>query len=295
MSIQKNLYLLGYASGIAGSSPGSGEGPVALQQSVFMAQLPAQGVSTQWKNIIKFNNLSVKGRYQITAELCQQLATDTADLTNHHQRFMVLGGDHSCAIGTWSGVSAAKQSAGPIGLIWIDAHMDSHTPETSPTGNIHGMPLACLLGYGDDQLTKIANDFPKLNPEHVCLIGIRSYEAGEAELLKKLNIRIFYMDEVKQRGMKAVMAEAVQRVSKDTVGYGVTIDIDSMDPQDAPGTGTVEPDGIRAEDLRQALCQLATDSHFLAAEICEFDPTFDTNQITEKLIPRLISAITVGK
>src|SRR5665213_879539 len=170
-------------------------------------------------------------------------------LLQQHKFVSVVGGDHSCAIGTWSGVYDAMHHLGDIGLIWIDAHMDSHTPETTPTNHIHGMPLACLLGYGYPTLTGVLHAAPKFKPENVCLIGVRSYEKGEAALLKHLNVRVFFMEEVQERGFEVVLAEAVQHVNQHTIGYGITLDIDAVDPLEAPGVDVPEPEGIHVKAL----------------------------------------------
>ncbi len=290
----KSLYLLGYASGIAGVGLGSAEGPLTIQQSVYCSSLADQAIQLHWGEILQSAHPKASALLQV-AELCTQLAKATAHLVIHHKPFIVLGGDHSSGIGTWSGVSYAKRKEGDIGLIWIDAHMDSHTPETTPSGHIHGMPVACLLGYGDRSLTGISDNLPKIQPENTCLIGIRSFEQGEADLLKKLNVKIFYMDEVKQRGMAAVLDEAVKIVTRNTVAYGVSIDIDAIDPRDAPGTGSLEPSGILAKDLCSALTGLSNDSRLVGVEIAEFDPKRDQNQLTEKLVFNLISSVTLGK
>jgi hypothetical protein len=162
----------------------------------------------------------------------------------------------------------------------------SHTPETTESGNIHGMPLAALMGYGDSRLTQLLFSAPKLLPESVILIGIRSFEKAEAALLKRLNVRIFDMYEIQTRGLTAVITEAVEIVSKNTVGYGISIDIDSIDPEEAPGTGAKELNGIASQDLCTALQKLllSPDKRFIGAEIAEFDPNQDKNKKTEKII-----------
>jgi arginase len=290
----KSLYLLGYASGIAGAVPESGRGPMTLKNSSYFSPLLDQHIDLNWENIFEAKEIHASILSQVT-DLCGRLAEATAKLTTEKKSFIVFGGDHSSAIGTWSGAAYAKRAEGDLGLIWIDAHMDSHTPETSPSGNLHGMPVACLLGHGNKSLTEICDALPKIKPENICLIGIRSYEPGEADLLKKLNVKIFYMDEVLKRGMAAVLKDAVTRVTRNTINYGITIDIDSMDPEDAPGTGVAEPGGIAANDLCSALTNLVKDSRLIGVEIAEFDPTRDRDHITEHLVTKLVSAVTLGK
>ena len=293
--MSKTVYMLGYASDIAAAHQGTGDGPSVLQQSPYMKSLVDIGLNIQWQALLKPASQPSFSKNKIIAELNQELAAHTHRLVADKKFFTVVGGDHSSAIGTWSGVAKATQSQGEIGLIWIDAHMDSHTPETSPSGNIHGMPLACLLGYGEESLTHILTSSPKFKPENICMIGIRSYEPGEAELLKRLNVRIFFMEEVDRRGLDAVMADALEIATRNTIGFGVTIDIDGIDPQDAPGTGVAEENGIRAKALCAALKPISQQPSLLGIEIVEFDPHRDKNHLTEKLVPQLMAALTLGK
>jgi arginase len=288
------IHLLGYASGAAGPGPGAGDGPLVLQHSPYLAKLNQLSRELRWDITIHLEQ-GDQTKLDLVTRLCDLTASHTANLIREKKFFIVLGGDHSSAIGTWSGVSHALSQEGPLGLIWIDAHMDSHTPHTTSTGNYHGMPLACLLGFGETSLINIAVPLPKVRPENICLVGVRSFEPGEAELLQRLQMRIFFMDEVKQRGIAAVLQEAAEIVTKNTVGYGISLDIDSIDPLDAPGTAVVEPDGILGKDLCQALRFFAHDPRLVGAEIVEFDPHRDKVQMTEKLIANLISAITLGQ
>ena len=290
MSISVNL--IGSASGIGARDAGSGDGPVVLKDSAFLAEdLKRFGIQANWQALL--HPAAANSKLLSLQSHCLALATEVRTALQHKTFFTVFGGDHSCAIGTWSGVYAAVKDRGDLGLIWVDAHMDSHTPQTSSTGNFHGMPLATLLGQGPAELVTILDSHPKLKPEHVCLIGVRSYESGEAELLKRLNVRVFYIEEVKERGLDAVMQDALQIVTQGTIGYGITIDVDSIDPSDAPGTGVAEPNGLSAESLCHALRLLVRDQRFLGAEIVEFDPHRDINHLTEKWVSRLLTAILV--
>lgn len=289
MTKQKNIALIGFASGIAAGDKGTADGPVVLAKSNLIKELNQKNINSEWQDLLyPQTDIAV---LPAVAHLCTNLAEQTHALTLQQRLFTVFGGDHSCAVGTWSGAAAALAPKGSLGLIWIDAHMDSHTPETSDSGNIHGMPVACLLGYGAPQLTQIMTMHPKIKPEHICLIGIRSYEKGEAELLKRLNVRVFDGNEVEQRGIKTVMQDALSIVKKGTAGYGVSIDLDGIDPNDAPGVGTPEAGGIKGVDLCKALQLLRDDSQFVGAEITEFNPHHDKHQRTEKIIRDLMLAI----
>lgn len=287
--MDKTIQLIGYASDIAGSRIGSAQGPCVIKQSRYLSVLKDQGIDFIWQPMIQTTPDPKSSKLAIVARQCRSLAAITASLVQKKQFFLVLGGDHTSAIGTWSGVAQELNSL--VGLIWIDAHMDSHTPETSLSGNLHGMPLACLLGYGARELTGIANQSAKLDPQRVCLIGVRSFEEGEARLLKRLNVRVFFMDEVKKRGLHAVFTEAIAIATKGASAFGVSIDIDSIDPKEAPGTGVREKNGLKAADLQSVLPMLANQPKFIGAEIVEFDPGRDKDQLTEQVIVRLISAM----
>lgn len=281
--MSKKIYFLGYASSLGGPMTKTNDAPRVLQKTFQKDVLN----DIEWLDVLFPDTNEPSKLFQI-AKLNKQLAISVCQLVNEQKFFVVMGGDHSSAIGTWSGAYHAIKNKGDIGLIWIDAHMDSHTPETSPSGNIHGMPLACLLGYGDSALTHILDAEPKLKPENICLIGVRSFERGEAELLKKLKVKVFYMKEVKERGLEIVMKEALNIVTKKTAGFGVSFDIDAIDPKEAPGTGSIAPNGIVLKDLYPALTILRASPQLIGCEIVEFDPSRDVSAKTEKIIPEII-------
>lgn len=290
------LHLVGYASGIAGVDPHCGDGPFVIEKSPYLSTLTKMGIAFSWDEMIRASaaHTSSISLDELVGNDCKQLAKHISNLVRAKKFFTVIGGDHSSAIGTWSGVYDALHQQGPIGLIWIDAHMDSHTPETTISGRIHGMPFACLMGLGYSTLTMIMHYAP-IKPEHVCLIGVRSFERGEVELLKRLNVRIFFMDEVKRRGMRQVWHEALDIVNQGTMGYGVSLDLDALDPQEVPGVNVSEPDGIHVNDLCQVFCTIAADARFIGAEISEFNPGKDQDHKTEKVIITFLAAMTKGK
>jgi arginase len=282
-----NLTTLGYACGLAAADDGCKDGAATLQRSTTVAA--QAGVQLDWQPLL--TPLIQEDKYASIAEINQRLASQVAAPVKQHQPFLVVGGDHSCAIGTWSGVANELQTQGPLGLIWIDAHLDSHTSQTSLSGNIHGMPLACLLGYGDARLTQIANSSPKLQPQHVCIIGARSFETGEQDLLESLGARIFYMPEVQERGISSCFQAALELIRPNIAGYGISIDLDALDPTDAPGVGTPEANGIKVNELIQALQAVKNDNQLLGLEIVEFNPHHDINAKTEHSIAQLVKAI----
>jgi arginase len=169
--------------------------------------------------------------------------------------------------------------------------MDSHTFGTSPSKRIHGMPLACLLGVGDRRLTAIAGAGAKLQPQDVCLIGVRSFESEEAALLQELGVRVFFMGEIRQRGLTEVFGEALALVRRNTAGYGISIDLDVLDPVEEPGVGSPVPGGLRRADLTNALHLAHGDDRLLALEIVEYNPYLDERFVTAHAIHDLCQSL----
>jgi arginase len=226
----------------------------------------------------------------VMARLSSELAALVAQSVRGGRLPCVIGGDHSCAVGTWSG--AARGLDGPLGLVWIDAHMDSHTPGTSPSGRLHGMPLASLLGQSEDALAGLADGM--LLPRHVCLVGVRSYEAAEAELLERLGVRVFGMEEVVRRGLARVMDDASAIANEGTRGYGVTLDLDALDPREMPGVATPAAFGIGGGELVLEFERVGRDPRLVAFEMAEYCPRLDRDGRSERLICRLLRAALGG-
>lgn len=220
-----------------------------------------------------------------------QLADKVCAVLREGEFPIVIGGDHSIAVGTWNGVyqALAESEQLPMGLIWIDAHMDAHTPETTPSGAWHGMPLAALLGFGPDEISALKGNKPVFSPENICLIGVRSFEEGEAQLLNRLGVRIFFMDEVRRRGIGEVLKEALLHVTKKTKAFGLSLDLDAMDPDDAPGVGSPEEGGIPADDLLQALPQIFNHPKCVSVELVELNPYRDEEEKTVQICINILS------
>ncbi len=268
---QVELRIIAAASGIGAPDQRCGQGPEAV--------LAALGRQAQ---IVRPS--LIEGRAALESFIAQ-LANAVAVLLAEEQRIAILSGDHSCAIGSWRGVSRAV--SGPLGLIWIDAHMDAHTPESSPSGHWHGMPLAALLGQG-----ALGSEGAVIRPENLCLLGVRSFEAPEAELLQRLGVRVMSMDEVNCVGVEAAMAEALTIARTGTAAYGVSVDLDGLDPADAPGVGSPVVGGIRAAELLPVLAGLALDTQFRALEVAEFNPVNDVEQHTLQLVLQMLDLIS---
>ena len=201
---------------------------------------------------------------------------------------LVLGGDHSVGAGTVSGVAEfyRKQNQ-KIGLIWIDAHTDINTPDSSPSGNVHGMPLAAIMGLGPTELGNIFNFSPKVAPENCVLVGVRDIDAIEKENVRRAGIGVFTMRDIDERGMRTVMEEALRVAGRGTAGYHVSLDMDWVDPEDAPGVGTPVRGGATYREAHLAMEIIADHGRMLSFEIVEVNPVIDEHNRTADLAVEL--------
>jgi arginase len=292
-----NIDLIGAAIGCGAQDDGGRVGPRALLQAGALARLQSHDTRGGLVHGIELATPAGHNRSARLAALpgvagfSRALADATAHSVHEGHVPVVIGGDHSCAVGTWSGVASALRPAGPLGLIWVDAHLDSHTPHTSDSGAIHGMPLAALLGYGAGELTRVRDASPKLLPQHVVVIGARSYEPAERTLLDVLGVRVIDAQEVTRSGLRAVIADAIRIVTTGTAAFGVTVDLDAFDPVVAPGVGSPEPGGLTGQDMTQALAACARDARFAAFELVEYNPRHDKGGITARLALDLLGSV----
>ncbi len=223
------------------------------------------------------------------ATACQKLADQVEAALEAGSIPIVLGGDHSIAIGSVGGLSAFHRKRNEkVGVIWFDAHGDMNTPESSPSGNIHGMPFAAILGHGAQALTHISGFAPKVEPEDCVLIGARSVDPDEAVALKASGIRVVTMRELDERGMSAVMDEAMWLASRRTAGFHVTMDMDFVDPDYAPGVGTPVPGGPTYRESHLAMEKVADSGKMLSFELTEVNPVLDISNKTAELGVQLI-------
>jgi arginase len=202
---------------------------------------------------------------------------------------LILGGDHSVAAGTVSGVAEFyRRKNQKVGLLWIDAHSDMNTPESSPSGNVHGMPLASIMGLQPDELANIFNFSPKVQPENCVLIGIRDVDSFEKENIRKSGVSVFTMRDIDERGMRSVMEEAIGLASKGTAGFHVSLDMDWIDPEDAPGVGTPVWGGATYREAHLAMEIIADSGGMLSFEIVEVNPVIDEHNQTADLAVELV-------
>jgi arginase len=226
-------------------------------------------------------------------EVCTQLAERVSSILENGDFPLVLGGDHSIAMGTFAGTTSHyRRQDKSVGLIWFDAHGDMNVPGVSPSGNIHGMPLAHLLGKGDHDLKNIMGFSPKVDPANVALIGIRDIDAGERKIIHDSGIHAFTMREIDEHGMAAVSRRALEIVNDGTAGFHISFDVDGCDPTVIPGSGTLVPGGVSFREAHLLMEYCADDGNLLSMEIVELNPFLDEGNISaERALELILSAM----
>ncbi|NCP61713.1 MAG: arginase [Alphaproteobacteria bacterium] len=295
---QRRTGLVGSASGWGAQIRETAKGPSAMQERNLTNKLNNHHISSYWTTILHPNatadELDIPPGEQTLPLIIPHLEKLSEAIQNvmRDKEFpCAIGGDHVMGVGTFSGAIKHLDAQENFGLIWVDAHMDSHIPETSPSNAYHGMPVASLLGYGEPQLANLTQEGAKIRPQDLALIGIRSFEPEEEELLQRLNVKIFYSDDVLARGFETVIQEAIVHVSRHTKAFGVSIDLDAFDPKHAPGVGSPEADGLIPEKTLPYLHYVRNHPHFAALEITEFNPERDEENLTATLIEDILKEI----
>ncbi|HYD17963.1 MAG TPA: arginase [Patescibacteria group bacterium] len=297
----QGVEVIGFDSGWGCRDYRCEDGPAAVNASSLIAKLAALGVPTTWRGPLGLKHLGARGDMTSKLDTLPQTVTGLRRLSDTVKHAMedgrvpvVIGGDHSSAIGTFAGAVAATKSFGRFGLIWLDAHLDAHTFETSHEGKWggwwHGQPVTALMGHGLPEFRNIGGFPAKMSPEHLSIIGPHSYEPGERAFVEKYGIRVFFLDEVKRRGFRACFTEALARANTGTDAFGLTVDLDSFQPQDAPGVGTTEDEGLVAAEVVPILKSVARHPRFAALEIAEFNPYNDKLNKTGQLIENIIES-----
>lgn len=201
---------------------------------------------------------------------------------------LVLGGDHSASLGSVAGAAVGRE----IGLIWVDAHGDFNTPETTPSGNVHGMVLAALAGYGDPRMVELTGTSPKVQPASIALVGVRELDPGERDLLRSSAVHVFTMSEIDQKGMHDVMSQALEVVGGMPDGFHLSLDLDVIDPLRAPGVGTPVPGGISYREAQLAMETVADSGRLMSMDVVEVNPILDAhNQTAEMAVDFVLSAL----
>ncbi len=225
------------------------------------------------------------------AEVCVRLAAETRSAVLEGWSPLVLGGDHSLAAGSVAGVATALASRRQrLGLIWLDAHGDINTPASSKSGNVHGMPLAHLLGQGDQRMSTIADPSPAVRAENVAIVGVRDLDQAEREHIKSWGIRAFTMREIDERGLKEVMREAIEIAGRGTGGIHLSLDADWVDPTEAPGVGTPVRGGATWREGHLAMEMVADSKQLVAMDIVENNPVLDQFNRTAELSVGLVTS-----
>lgn len=287
---RRPLRVLGVACGRGAPDSRCGEGPEALRAAGLMERLARQRPDARWQGMLECGSAGLSP-LEAVAELCPRVADETSAAVEAGALPLVLSGDHSCAVGIWAGISRAVRPRGRLGLVWVDAHLDAHTPQTSHTGMIHGMPLAALLGQGETALTDCGGEGAKLLPEDVCIVGARSFESEEKKFLDDLGVRVFYMDEVRRRGIAAVLGDALEIVQAETAAFGISFDIDAIDPLEAPGVGTPAAKGMDAAGFQAAMHGIASHPRLAGIEVSEYNPSRDREGRTVRIVMDTLDAI----
>ena len=293
---EKSVSILGVPLGYGASMAGVDIGPAALRVARLNQRIARLGYSVHDLGDLRlerpqsFPEEGEKLKYvREISSACEQLAREVEGILEGGELPLIVGGDHSIAIGSIAGVASYfRKRQETLGLIWFDAHADMNTPESTPSGNIHGMPLATLLGYGTPELTNVAGFSPKLDPKLCAHVGARDIDAGERELISKLGMRFFTMREIDERGMRACMDDAIAIASAGSAGFAVTFDVDALDPGDAPGSGTLVRGGLTYREAHLAMEKIAETNRMRSLEVVEINTALDVNNKTAELGVELI-------
>ncbi|MGD1211121.1 MAG: arginase [Candidatus Acidiferrales bacterium] len=292
----EKIRIIGVPMDLGASRRGVDMGPSALRVAGLQSRLKQLG-----RQVEDIGNIPVKqpeeqhygeknAKYlDEISETCKGLAEIVRKTLDEDLFPLVLGGDHSIAVGTAAGVTAHFQKQSKrVGLIWLDAHGDMNTPDTSPSGNVHGMPLASIMGFGPPELTGLAPVKPMIEPHNVALVGVRELDSKERRFAKESGVHVFTMRDIDERGMREVMSEALRFAGDDTAGIAVSLDMDFVDPSDAPGVGTPVRGGVTYREAHLALEMIADSRAMVSFELVEINPVIDLHNTTALLGVELV-------
>jgi arginase len=291
----KKLKIIGAPSDLGQGRRGVDMGPSAIRYAGLKEKLQGLGyVVEDLGNVIvptpemhKVKNEKLKYLDEVTT-VCNSLRDVVSKVMQDGHLPIILGGDHSISIGSVAGVASLQKS---FGVIWFDAHGDMNTEETTPTGNIHGMPLAVNLGLGHATLVNIGGFAPKVKPENVVLVGIRSIDEDEAKLIRETGVKCYTMPEIDKRGMGPVMEEAIQIAGNGTDGIHLSLDLDALDPTFAPGVGTPVNGGVTYREGHLAMEILAAANKLISVDVVEVNPILDTHNQTGNMAVELVESL----
>lgn len=295
------IRIIGVPMDLGASRRGVDMGPFAVRYTDLRARLEEIGhtVEDAGNVSVPFREDAARGakrgpRYlgPIT-DICRAVSAETRLALSRESIPLVLGGDHSLSAGSIAGAAAHYADRGErIGVIWLDAHGDLHTPVSSASGNVHGMPLAHLLGHGDPVFANIAGVMPAVDPKHLALVGIRDLDAPEREHARDWQLEVHTMRSIDERGLRTVMEEAITTASRGTAGIWVSCDMDCLAPEDAPGVGTAVPGGLTYREAHLAMEMLADTGKVIGIDLVEVNPVLDErNRTAEVAAELLLSAL----
>jgi len=293
--VPRKIRVIGVPMDLGQSRRGVDMGPSAVRVAGLEARLEALGHVVEDAGNISVAIAEQKKEGDPHAKYLKEI---TATCTKHAELVVktleagkvpvVLGGDHSVAAGTVAGVAEFhRRQEQKIGLVWIDAHSDINTPATSPSGNVHGMPLAAIMELGPPELSNIFGFSPKVLPENCVIVGVRDVDATEKENIRKAGVEVFTMRDIDERGMRVVMEEALRMAGRGTAGYHISLDMDWIDPEDAPGVGTPVRGGATYREAHLAMEIIADHARMLSFEIVEVNPVIDEHNRTADLAVEL--------
>ena len=300
LTTEKIIRIIAVPMDLGASRRGTDMGPSALRIAGLGAALRGLGYQLAREEDIavpamethSIEDTNARFKPQVLS-VCTQLGERVREIMTAGQFPLVIGGDHSIAMGTVAGAAAYfRERDEEMGLIWFDAHGDMNVPGVSPSGNIHGMPLAHLLGRGDPDLAGILGFSPKVSPEKVALIGIRDIDAGERKIIRESGIHVFTMREIDEIGMAKVARQAMEIVTEGTGGFHVSFDVDGCDPSVIPGSGALVPGGIRFREAHLLLEYCADSRKMTSMEVVELNPFLDQGNVSaERTIHLITSAL----
>ena len=292
------VHVLGVPMDLGSGRRGVDMGPSAIRIAGVAARLTELGHKVVDDGDVVIKNIEELKVGDPRARYLPEIARASAIIARKVERIMglghfplVLGGDHSIALGTVSGIGTfAHSQSKKLGLLWVDAHGDINTPETSPSGNIHGMPLAALLGFGVPELTSIGGTVPKLNPANVALVGIRSLDAGEKKRLKETGVQVHTMSDIDRHGVHRVMKKAIAQVTDGTDFVHVSVDLDAVDPSVAPGVGTPVKGGLDYREAHLIMEVIADAGVMTSLELVEVNPILDKCNASAEFAVELVQS-----
>lgn len=293
----KKVALVGVPMDLGGGRRGVDMGPSALRIAGIEEGVRSLGLEFEDRGNIAVREPSSRSQAKNPrarfldeiAECCRKLRTEVESALDQGSFPLVVGGDHSIAVGTVAAISSHyHRQKKKIGLIWFDAHGDMNTPETSESGNIHGMPLACCIGRGVDELTKIGERFPMVDVEKAVLVGVRSLDRREKEEIRAAGLHVFTARDIDMHGIHKVMKMAIEIAAAGTAGFHLTFDMDGTDPSVAPGVGTPVSGGTTLRESHLIMEHAAESGKLLGLEVTEINPILDNQNATARVAVELV-------